>query len=154
MKEVLPYIDRYFNGELSNEEKKAFEGDCLADPAFASMVAFYISLQEHSQQEWVKRKKQQFARLEVESLPADKTSFPINGAMNASGHYRNEEEQGDINAIKDTDEKAVFKEVAFVRSRQEGSFKQEEAKVRPMKRWKWLAIAVALLGVVATGITL
>src|SRR3954447_24134751 len=114
MKEVLPYIDRYFNGELSNEEKKAFEGDCLADPAFASMVAFYISLQEHSQEEWVKRKKQQFARLEAESLSADERSFSISEALNVSEYYGNEEELGDINTIEDTDEKVVLKESAFV----------------------------------------
>ena len=78
MNDVLPYIDRYFNGELSTEEKKTFEGYCLADPAFASMVAFYISLQEHSQQQWAKRKKQQFALLEAESFSADEPSFFIN----------------------------------------------------------------------------
>src|SRR4051812_10569392 len=109
MKEVLPYIDRYFNGELSDEEKKTFEGHCLSDPAFASMIAFYISLQEHSQQEWVKRKKQQFALLEAEPLSADKTSFPINGALKASGDYGKEEKPGEINTIEDTNKSAVLK---------------------------------------------
>src|SRR5437763_1862171 len=75
MKDELPYIDRYFTGELSTEEKKTFEGRCLADPAFARMVAFYISLQEHSPQQWEERKREQFAQLEAETFFADESSL-------------------------------------------------------------------------------
>src|SRR3954469_23066072 len=100
MNDVLPYIDRYFNNELAAEEKKTFEGRCLADPAFARMVAFYISLQEHSQQQWAERKKQQFAQLEVEAFSADETFFSANGELKANEHYGEEEEEpGVINSI-------------------------------------------------------
>src|SRR4051794_20158381 len=118
MNSVLPYIDRYFNDELSTEEKRGFEGRCLADPAFASMVAFYISLQEHSQQQWAERKKQQFARLEVEAFSGDETFFSTNGELKANEHYGEEQEPGDINSIGENEDRGSMKEATFVKSLQ------------------------------------
>src|SRR6476619_3397247 len=100
MNDMLPYIERYFNGELSSEEKKTFESRCLSDPAFARMVAFYISLQEYSQQQWAERKKEQFAKLEVEAFSEDATSFSTNGVSGINEREGEEvEEPGDINTI-------------------------------------------------------
>src|SRR3954464_5978512 len=147
MNDVLPYIDRYFNGELSTEEKKTFEGRCLADPAFARMVAFYISLQEHSQQRWIERKREQFAQLEAETFFADEPSFYRNGALNTSEQYWIEEETRDNNTAEDLERKASLKEEPS-RTLKEESAKKEEAKVIAVKRWKWMAVAAALLGVI------
>jgi len=153
MIDVFPYIDRYFNGELSSEEKKTFEERCLADPAFVRMVALYISLLEHSQQQWAERKKEQFARLEAESFFADEPSFFRNGALNTSEQYWIEDETEDANTVKEVESNASLKEEPFAGSIQEESMNKEGARVRPMKWWKWLA-AAALLGVIATGISL
>src|SRR5690348_16375163 len=106
MNDVLPYIDRYFNSELSTEEKKAFESRCLSDPAFARMVAFYISLQEQSQQQWAERKKQQFAQLEVAASYTDETFFSGTGMRKADEDYGKEEQTGDIIITEETDGKA------------------------------------------------
>ncbi len=153
MTDVLPYIDYYFNGELSTEEKRTFEERCLADPGFARMVAFYISLQEHSQQQWAARKKQQFDQLEAETFSADETSLLTTGVLKASEHYWKEEETGDINTIEEGNSGASLKEVPFVRLLKGESLKNEESKIRPLTRWKWLAVA-ALMGVIAGGIIL
>src|SRR5687767_5719614 len=90
MSDALSYIDQYFQEELSAEEKQAFEHRCLADPAFAQMVAFYISVHQHLQQGWAERKKQQFAHLEVSD---DNTSFSVNGELKTNGSYLKEEKE-------------------------------------------------------------
>jgi hypothetical protein len=153
MNDEIPYIDRYFNGKLSTEEKKTFEGRCLADPAFSRMVAFYISLQEHSKQQWVERKREQFAHLEAELFFADESSFSGNGALNTSEQYWIEEKTGDTNTVEERERKASLKEEPL-RSLQEESIRKVEVKVRPVKRWQWMAVAATMLGVIAVGITL
>ena len=75
-------------------------------------------------------------------------------ALNVGEYYGKGEEPGDINTIEDKDEKAVLKESAFVRSTTGRVIEEGGTKVRPMKRWKWVAVAAALLGVVASGISL
>lgn len=39
----LSYIEKYFNGEVSEENKKEFEQRIIAEPDFAAQVAFYLS---------------------------------------------------------------------------------------------------------------
>jgi hypothetical protein len=154
MSDVLPYIDHYFNGGLSTEDKKTFEERCLADPAFAHMVAFYISLQGHLHQQWTERKKQQFAQLETETFSADETSISKNGMLKASEYNGKEDETRDINTIEERNKRGSLKEVLFVRSSQEERWKKEKAKKRPITRWKWLAVAASFLVIIVTGITL
>lgn len=60
MSEVLEYIDSYFNGQLTGEERTSFEKRCVTDGSFAREVAIYISsrtavkehLLESKQKEW------------------------------------------------------------------------------------------------------
>jgi tetratricopeptide (TPR) repeat protein len=42
MSELLDYIDDYFTGALSAEEKQVFADRCVSDEAFAQEVAFYL----------------------------------------------------------------------------------------------------------------
>jgi tetratricopeptide (TPR) repeat protein len=60
MSETLEYIDNYFNGGLTAEEKKIFEDRCEADPAFAEDIAFYIQARAGLKQELHEQKRRQF----------------------------------------------------------------------------------------------
>jgi hypothetical protein len=80
MNESLVNIDQYFNGELTPEQKKAFEDRCLADPGFAKEVAFYIMMRDQAKEQWVKQKKQEFATL--------KESEKQEGAVNREEEFK------------------------------------------------------------------
>ncbi|MEI6946938.1 hypothetical protein V9K67_07020 [Paraflavisolibacter sp. H34] len=77
MNSALNYIDRYFQHELVPAEKKEFESRCLSDPAFAQMVAFYVSLHDHLRGQWAEQKKREFALLE-EADPSALDSYYAN----------------------------------------------------------------------------
>jgi len=158
MNDVLPYIDKYFNSELSNEEKKVFEGLCLSDPAFARIVAFYISLHKHTQQQWAERKKKQFAQFEVEAFSAGDTSLSSDGELEPNEHYLEEETR--LSGISSNEERErggreLPQEGPSSIGRLESeSMREEAAKVRPMRNWKRLAVAASIFGVIAAGISL
>lgn len=63
MSETLSYIDNYFNGSLSAEEKSSFENRCASDPAFAKEVAFYIAARDELKAVVADQKKQEFDTL-------------------------------------------------------------------------------------------
>lgn len=66
MSDVLSYIEDYFTGRLSPQEKQAFEERCESDPAFAGEVAFYISARDRLSQELQHEKKKEFDKLYTE----------------------------------------------------------------------------------------
>ena len=66
MSDVLSYIEDYFTGRLSQQEKLEFEDKCASDPAFAAEVAFYISVRDKMKQELQDQKKKGFDELYVQ----------------------------------------------------------------------------------------
>ncbi len=44
MEDSLRYIEDYFEGQLSEQERQAFEQKCESDPAFAEQVAMYLNM--------------------------------------------------------------------------------------------------------------
>ncbi len=58
MSEILEYIDAYFNEALNEEERRQFEDRCVADEAFASEVAFYVTARVEARQALIKQKQQ------------------------------------------------------------------------------------------------
>lgn len=78
MNNSLGYIDDYFAGRLTSAEKKVFENQCEADPAFAEEVAFMISVRDGLKQELYAQKKKQFDDLYKElSNPNKETTISI-----------------------------------------------------------------------------
>jgi hypothetical protein len=63
MTSTIEYIENYFAGALSDNEKSAFENKCETDEAFAKEVAFYILARENIQRELHTKKKNQFNKL-------------------------------------------------------------------------------------------
>jgi tetratricopeptide (TPR) repeat protein len=59
----LNYIDDYFSGILSKEEKQLFEEKIQSDPVFADEVAFYLSSMAVSREDADEVKKQRFREL-------------------------------------------------------------------------------------------
>ena len=59
----LTFIDEFFSGGLSNEERQAFEEKLESDQAFADEVAFYLSTLAVSRQDADQEKKQLFRKL-------------------------------------------------------------------------------------------
>jgi tetratricopeptide (TPR) repeat protein len=59
----LQYIDDYFNGLLTEEQKRQWEQKIHADSAFAEEVAFYLSANSLIKKELVTEKKQRFREL-------------------------------------------------------------------------------------------
>ncbi len=63
MEETLDYIDRYFQGELSEADRLAFEQRCETDNSFAEAVAFYIKARQGLKQELLEAKRADFDQL-------------------------------------------------------------------------------------------
>ena len=61
--ENLEFIDNYFNGSKTQEQKKAFEQRIINDVSFAKDVAFYISVNGLVQQQVQQEKKDKFWEL-------------------------------------------------------------------------------------------
>lgn len=59
----LEYIDDYFTGRLTGEEKTAFEARVHTDPAFSEELAFYVSAMDLFKQELNEEKKARFKDL-------------------------------------------------------------------------------------------
>lgn len=60
MTETLDYIERYFRGELSTDERHAFEARCENDPSFARDVSIYIATRGALKEQLIKKKKEDF----------------------------------------------------------------------------------------------
>src|SRR5579859_1499220 len=63
----LEYIDNYFKGLLTDEEKRQFEERIHADPSFAEDVAFYVSAGATLKEELAAEKKTRFKALYEQS---------------------------------------------------------------------------------------
>jgi tetratricopeptide (TPR) repeat protein len=63
MMDNLEYIDRFFKGELSPEEKLKFEQRIEEDPAFAEEVAFYAGALQATKDELAEEKKKKFREI-------------------------------------------------------------------------------------------
>ena len=72
MTPTLEYIESYFQGELPENEQKAFEQRCEQDTAFAEEVAFYVSSRQAIRQLLLDQKKQTW---EPESVKEEKIPF-------------------------------------------------------------------------------
>ncbi len=59
----IEYIEIYFNGNNTEEQKLQFENKILNDPGFADEVAFYISAKRAMKQELYEEKKQSFREM-------------------------------------------------------------------------------------------
>lgn len=149
MSDLLEYIERYFNGEFSPEEKTTFEGRCLSDPAFARMVAFYISLQEELQQQWIEQKKQEFSRLEATAFSSD-GRFSLNGSPVPNARHSEEQKEAPLTeSNKENEDIRLLREEASARDLQTETLKEDTTKVRQLRTWKRLAIAAAISGAIA-----
>ncbi|WP_158858278.1 tetratricopeptide repeat protein [Lunatibacter salilacus] len=60
MIDTIEYIEKYFRGNLSDEEKAQFERKCEVDPAFAEEVGLYISVRDNIRKGLHAEKKRQF----------------------------------------------------------------------------------------------
>jgi tetratricopeptide (TPR) repeat protein len=63
MKENMEYIDNYFTGTMTSEEKKEFEQRLSSDRDFAEDVAFYMSAMQVAREESTEEKKNRFKEL-------------------------------------------------------------------------------------------
>lgn len=63
MEETLNYIDRYFQGQLQEAEKVAFEQRCETDSGFAEAVSFYLTARQTVKKELHEQKKAEFQQL-------------------------------------------------------------------------------------------
>ena len=68
MENYLEYIDAYFSGTLSAEEKKQFERRIHEDNQFAKDVAYYLSAKQASREELIKDKKEWFRQLASQNV--------------------------------------------------------------------------------------
>lgn len=75
MENYSDYIEAYFSGALSTEERKEFEKRIEMDKNFAEEVAFYLSAKQVLKEEVIKEKKEWFRQLadqnpDLEKKPA------------------------------------------------------------------------------------
>jgi anti-sigma factor RsiW len=75
MENYPDYIEAYFSGALSPEERKEFEKRIEMDKNFAEEVAFYLSAKQVLKEELIKEKKDWFRQLadqnpDLEKKPA------------------------------------------------------------------------------------
>lgn len=77
MSETLAYIDSYFSGSLTTEERLAFEKRCHEDETFAAEVAFYIASRNALKEELHEQKKKEFAELYKQSAPGQQQNNGI-----------------------------------------------------------------------------
>lgn len=153
MSNSLDYIDRYFNEELTHEERDAFKKQCLNDPAFAKEVAFYIMVNDYLKEQWSEQKRKEFAELEVDPL-VDPAVFSLNGNPLTDGTYgeqKEEQQERENREMQDRVDRTGKEEPAIWSLRSE-TFKSD-GKVRRVRIWKSLAIAAAILGIIALSIT-
>jgi tetratricopeptide (TPR) repeat protein len=66
----LEYIDDYFKGLLSEEQKKQLEQSILSDPAFAEELAFYINTRDLLIEELREEKKERFKTIYQQIKPS------------------------------------------------------------------------------------
>lgn len=65
----LEYIDDYFAGKLTDEQKIAFEARIKSDPAFSEEVAFYVNAIDVLKEEKHSEKRARFRTLYQENRP-------------------------------------------------------------------------------------
>jgi tetratricopeptide (TPR) repeat protein len=66
MNSTLNYIDDYFTGALTEDEKREFERRCAAEPEFAREVAEYITIRDGLRLELQQKRKEAFEKLRQE----------------------------------------------------------------------------------------
>jgi len=79
MENYLEYIDAYFSGTLSPEERKQFERRIHEDNQFAEAVAYYLSARQASREELIKDKKEWFRQLASQNATSSgkRVSAPV-----------------------------------------------------------------------------
>ena len=156
MSNSIPYIDRYFNGELIPAEKKTFESRCLSDPAFARMVAFYISLHDHLKEQWAEQTKQEFAELEEVDSVVDPADFGMNSDLNVNIAFQKRGEKvPSINKNPDDgipESRLINEGLSFAAPLQIEALKEEKEKGKKIRIWIRLAVAAAISGIIAFSI--
>lgn len=86
MIEKLDYIDKYFNGQLSPEEKVSFEKQCETDQEFAEEIAFYISARAEVKTALYQQKKNEF-REQYQQISSSKLQKPQSGIIRRMAPY-------------------------------------------------------------------
>ena len=77
MNSTLDYIEDYFIGKFSDEEKKKFEIRCMNDPAFAREVSFYITARDVLKEELIGQKRKEFGELHKQLSSKTHRAIPI-----------------------------------------------------------------------------
>ena len=78
MSDSINYIDNYFTGALSDDEKADFEQRCTADKSFAKEVAEYISMRDAVNEYLKQQKREDFDTLYQELYtPAHSTKIVV-----------------------------------------------------------------------------
>ena len=67
--EPTAYIDSYFKGELTQDEKEQFEKKIIDEPAFAEEVAFYVSSLQILKEGAEEEKKKHFREIYQQARP-------------------------------------------------------------------------------------
>lgn len=75
MTNSLQYIENYFTGNLSEDEKAAFERKCETDPVFAEEVGFYISVRDNIRRDLYGGKRKEFDELHTQLSSNQEQSF-------------------------------------------------------------------------------
>ena len=73
----LDYIDDYFSGGNTDEQKKIFEQKIITDPAFAADVAFYTSTTATLKEQANEQKKARFKEIYLEQKVMPAKVIPI-----------------------------------------------------------------------------
>lgn len=156
MNNPIPYIDRYFNGELMPAEKRTFESLCLSDPTFAREVAIYVSLQDHLKEQWAEQKKLEFAELEEVDSATELTGFDMNDEFYANAYFQKTDKKPSF--LKKNTDNVISKnhqeneEVSSLVPLQEKASKDERGKVVSIRMWSKLAVAATVSGIIALSI--
>lgn len=72
MPDQFEYINDYFTGGMSPEEKNQFEKKITDDPVFARAVVFYLSTNEAAQLEMAEERKKRFQQLSISTSHINK----------------------------------------------------------------------------------
>lgn len=73
----LEYIDDYFKGLLTADQKKEFEQRILSDPSFAEELAFYLNAQALLKDDLEDERKARFKELYRQNEPTDTGDSPV-----------------------------------------------------------------------------
>ena len=122
-------IGDYLSGEMTAEERSAFESEMARDKELSAVFSTYSTIETEM------RKHEQY----IESESALKKTL-----NEISTHYSNT----DIGVEHSSSET----EQRIYESPESRSLK-EESKIKKIKTWKWLAVAAAISGIIVLSVT-